>query len=465
MNINSAVKLPIDTVAQVTSDGLLGSNFVALVPGGDDKLIVAGGEIKYTQAPVNVVQLLGKFVFGAVDAASQGSPKKDGRRPNSGCRRRNRDWTLRDLRLDFFRGLALLFIFLDHIPDNYVNYLTLGNLVFSDAAELFVFISGYTAALVFGGVLQRQGIAFATAQVLKRCWTLYVAHIFLFVIYTAQVAYTAAALQEPDVRRRDEHRRLSAGAAYRGLLKALTLRFQPPFLNILPLYIVLLLLLAVMLPLLRRWPLLAAGRPALYLAVPLFEINLPTYPGGQWYFNPFAWQFLFVIGAIMGTAGGLGVEMFRRQRWIFWAAFGVLWCAIAVRVPMTIADLVGDTPAAFSAAVWQFGDKTSLGPLRLFNFLALAYVVIAVAARVPRCSARRVGAADRAVRAAFAQHFLPRHLSFGGRPCGADRGRHGWALQAAGVDRRDRGDHVRGARFLAWSRRRAGGATAARSGG
>lgn len=80
MNINSNVKLPVDTVAQVTSDGLLGSNFVALVPGGEDKLIPAGGEIKYTQAPVNVVQLLGKFVFGAVDAASQGS-KKDGAAP------------------------------------------------------------------------------------------------------------------------------------------------------------------------------------------------------------------------------------------------------------------------------------------------------------------------------------------------------------------------------------------------
>lgn len=80
MNINSNVKLPVDTAAQVTSDGLLGSNFVALVPGGEDKLIPAGGEIKFTQSPVNVVQLLGKFVFGAVDAASQGS-KKDGAAP------------------------------------------------------------------------------------------------------------------------------------------------------------------------------------------------------------------------------------------------------------------------------------------------------------------------------------------------------------------------------------------------
>lgn len=75
LSIDSGIKLPVDTVAQVTSDGLLGSNFVALVPGGEDKLIAPGGEIKFTQSPVNVVQLLGKFVFGAVDAASQSGAK------------------------------------------------------------------------------------------------------------------------------------------------------------------------------------------------------------------------------------------------------------------------------------------------------------------------------------------------------------------------------------------------------
>lgn len=282
---------------------------------------------------------------------------------------------MRDLRLDFFRGLALLFIFLDHIPDNYVNYLTLGNFVFSDAAELFVFISGYTAALVFGGVLARHGTAFAMAQVLKRCWTLYVAHIFLFVIYTAQVSYTAERFKNPMFV--DEMNIANfLQEPHIAIIKALTLQLQPSFLNILPLYIILLLLLAVILPLLQRWPLhVLAASALLYLAVPLFKINLDTYPGGQWYFNPFGWQFLFVIGAIMGTAGGLGIEMFRRQRWVFWAAVGVLVLCMAVRVPMTIADLVAETPAAVSEAVWQFGDKTALGPLRLFNFLALAYVV------------------------------------------------------------------------------------------
>jgi len=63
MTIDSSIKLPVDTVAQVTSEGLLGGNFLALVPGGDDKTIPPGGQIKYTQPPVNLVQLLGKFMF------------------------------------------------------------------------------------------------------------------------------------------------------------------------------------------------------------------------------------------------------------------------------------------------------------------------------------------------------------------------------------------------------------------
>jgi phospholipid/cholesterol/gamma-HCH transport system substrate-binding protein len=76
MSIDNRVKLPEDTVAQVSSEGLLGGNFLALVPGGADKMIPPGGEIKYTQAPVNLVQMLGKFIFNA--AEGQGGAKPEG---------------------------------------------------------------------------------------------------------------------------------------------------------------------------------------------------------------------------------------------------------------------------------------------------------------------------------------------------------------------------------------------------
>ncbi len=67
MNIDPAVKLPTDTVAQITSEGLLGGQYLALVPGGDDRNIGPGGEIKYTQAPINLMALLGKFIFSAAE--------------------------------------------------------------------------------------------------------------------------------------------------------------------------------------------------------------------------------------------------------------------------------------------------------------------------------------------------------------------------------------------------------------
>ena len=105
--------------------------------------------------------------------------------------------TDRDLRLDFFRGIALWLIFVDHIPSNIVNSFTLRNFGFSDAAEAFVFISGYTAAFVYARAMRERGFFTASGRILRRVWQLYVAHIFLFVIFFAQIAYVARTFQNP----------------------------------------------------------------------------------------------------------------------------------------------------------------------------------------------------------------------------------------------------------------------------
>src|SRR6201982_894446 len=74
----------------------------------------------------------------------------------------------RALRLDLFRGIALWLIFLDHIPSNIVSWVTIRNYGFSDAAEMFVFISGYTAAFVYGRAMRERGVGVASARILKR---------------------------------------------------------------------------------------------------------------------------------------------------------------------------------------------------------------------------------------------------------------------------------------------------------
>ncbi|HEV7601928.1 MAG TPA: OpgC domain-containing protein [Bradyrhizobium sp.] len=85
----------------------------------------------------------------------------------------------RDLRLDLFRGLANWAIFLDHIPHEVMSSITTRNYGFSDAADLFVFISGYTAACVFGRIMMERGCVAAASKLVKRVSKLYAAHILV----------------------------------------------------------------------------------------------------------------------------------------------------------------------------------------------------------------------------------------------------------------------------------------------
>ena len=132
----------------------------------------------------------------------------------------------RDLRVDFFRGLALWWIYTDHIPGNVLGDYSLRNFAMCDATEVFVLLAGYGAGLSYGMGLGRNGYVSTCADVLKRAWTLYIAHIFLFVLFTAQVTYSATALNRLNYL---EETRLDVlgDDPYRSLLEALLLRFQP----------------------------------------------------------------------------------------------------------------------------------------------------------------------------------------------------------------------------------------------
>ncbi len=287
----------------------------------------------------------------------------------------------RDLRVDFFRGLALWWIYTDHIPGDALSHLSLQNFAMCDATEIFVLLAGYGGGLAYGLEMNRQGYLYAAADVLRRAWTLYIAHIFLFVVYTAQVAYSAEALDRAyylDETRLD----VLANAPYQGMLQALLLRFQPSLLNILPLYVMLLLIFAVALPLLRRPVLLLGASFALYAATRATGLNFQSWIAGEvWFFDPFAWQFLFMIGAVLSYAP----PRWPRLRW----PFDVLSVAILAAgiVVMWVIDLHPRIMAAMPDLAIRYvitEDKTGLHPFRLLSILALTWLV---ARTVPRGAA------------------------------------------------------------------------------
>ena len=283
--------------------------------------------------------------------------------------------TERDLRLDLFRGVALWLIFLDHIPENITNWFTLRNYGFSDATEIFIFISGYTAAFVYGRAMRDRGFVIASARVLRRAWQIYVAHIFLFTIFMAEIAYVAATfdnplyaeemnildfLKQPDIT----------------IFQALLLKFKPVNMDILPLYIVLLVFFSPMLYLLMWQPALAlAGSALVYVMAWNFDWNLPAYPNGVWFFNPFAWQLLFVFGAWCALGGAQRLSGLLRSPVVLAIAIAYLLFAFGVTLTWYIEPLGRFMPGWLSDWMYPI-DKTNLDVLRFAHFLALAAVTV-----------------------------------------------------------------------------------------
>ena len=281
----------------------------------------------------------------------------------------------RDLRLDLFRGLALWLIFLDHIPSNIVSWITIRNYGFSDATEIFVFISGYTAAFVYGRAMRERGVVVAGARILKRAWQVYVAHIFLFVIYLAEIAYVSRSFENPlfaeemgifDFLRQPDVT----------LYEALLLKFKPANMDVLPLYIVLLTTFPLFLWVLLRQPTLALATSLLiYIAALQFDINLPAYPEGTWAFNPFAWQLLFAFGAWCAIGGAERLHGFMRSRIVLGLAVAYLVFAFLIVMTWYFPRTGYLVPRWLSDWMYPI-DKTNLDVLRFVHFLSLAVITV-----------------------------------------------------------------------------------------
>lgn len=276
----------------------------------------------------------------------------------------------RILGIDFWRGLALATIFVNHVPGNVFEPFTHKNFGFSDASELFVLLAGVAAALVYLPQFETGGARLrGTVRIWLRAFHLYSVHLLVLLLCAAIVAYASLTLNDPRVLEALKLDTLLNDPAH-ALIGIATLGLQPAYLDILPLYIALLAAAPLMLMLMgvsRRLAL--AVSIALYLSTWAFDLRLPTYPAqGSWFFNPLAWQLLFAIGIYAGSTIRRN-ETIPGSPWLV-AAAAVYVAASLVWMQAGFYFDGGNLPRL----LWDF-DKGNLSLTRLLHILALAYLV------------------------------------------------------------------------------------------
>ena len=284
----------------------------------------------------------------------------------------------RDLRLDLFRGLANWVIFIAHIPDNVVALFLLGTgrYGFSDGADMFVFISGYTVAFVYARMMIERGTMVTATRIIRRTWQIYVAHVFLFVVYLVEIGYFGQKFGEAE-HAASFNVKIFLDRPAEVLYEGLILKFKPVNMDVLPLYIVLMLASPILVwGLLRSRNITLLASIALYLAARQFGWNLASYPEGNvWYFNPFTWQLLYVTGAWLAVGGAAAAMPLIRSRALL--VFGVAYLLFAFVMAMAgrHPDIAQIFPPWF-VGIFNPNDKTNLAPYRFLHFIVIASLVI-----------------------------------------------------------------------------------------
>jgi hypothetical protein len=270
--------------------------------------------------------------------------------------------------VDFWRGFALATIFVDHIPGVFLERYTFRNYSLSDAAELFVFLAGVSLRYVCNS-LAKEPMSAAVYRLAGRALTIYFAQLVITALAIAMLAGAAKALEQPYLLQWN-----NAAAVFEDPVDAhiglALLRYQLGFFDILPLYVVLMATgptIAIIDRYARRA--LLPMSFALYVYTLATGLNLPTWPvEGEWYFSPFAWQFIFVLGFVLSGPRGWTSWSPRVKKILFWLA----GAQVVLGAGLALAGYAPDPAALPSPKLFFVFDKTYLSPARLIHALALA---------------------------------------------------------------------------------------------
>ena len=291
--------------------------------------------------------------------------------------------TRRDMRLDVFRGLALVMIYINHVPGTVFEHFTNRNFGFSDAAEGFVLMSGIAAGIAYSSTPPPDRPWHNARRAWARSRTLYMTHIVTTMMAVGISCAAARWFGAQEMIERNNLAPLFEDPV--GVLIGIpALTHQLGYFNILPLYAVLLVATPALVWLGRRRPgLLLALSVAVWAAAGQTRTNFPAYPNpGGWFFNPFSWQLIFVVGLLSGLAMRNGERLVPvTRRWlvatIAFLVFVLVWSKFR---PLGLAgERTLHGMYELGAPFWTVGfDKTYLAVPRLLHALALFYLISAL---------------------------------------------------------------------------------------
>ncbi|RCL03557.1 MAG: OpgC protein [Candidatus Tokpelaia sp. JSC161] len=288
----------------------------------------------------------------------------------------NKDVCQRNTCIDVFRALALLTIFINHIPGTIYEDFTHKNFGFSDSAEAFVFISGIAVGLSYGTRFNGRNRLILTIKMWRRTWVLYSAHIMMTFVTLAIFCGSAIFMDNPELLSEINIRPVIQDPE-KALFGIVTLGHQLGYNNILPLYMILMFLAPLILYVAgakRRLLVFISG--FIYFFSGWFQIAPHNYPTeGVWFLNPLSWQFLFVLGVVSTVHVKRGGQIPNHPFLIVgavsyllvslvWVRYNLWWINISLNMP--------DTLIGF--------NKTYISLPRLLHILAIVYVLTAIPA-------------------------------------------------------------------------------------
>jgi hypothetical protein len=275
--------------------------------------------------------------------------------------------------VDFWRGYALVAIFINHIPQNFYERFTHARWSISDSAELFVFLAGWSLRIMVGRPEDPRPVQDVLSRVLSRAVQLYVAQMAIALLAIAMLAAAALYLNNPLFL--EWH---NASAVFYDPVRAhiglVLLSHQLGYFDILPLYVVLMLVVAPAVAVIHRvapaWLLPVSF--LIYITSVVFGITVRTWPAkSQWFFNPLCWQLIFVLGFAMGRERGPGGWVRRHISSLRLVGLPIVVLLAILR----IFDIWWDPTKVPEPRLLFIMGKTFVTPIRLIQFLALVAVL------------------------------------------------------------------------------------------